>query len=172
MHNVEEVYLSFNNDNNSEKTWDLLPYALLSLQIHPYTLRRPNISEFSSAPQKAEWQKNKCLVEKTKGSDSYAISSAKFTTEAIATPAVLDTCTVGTMEHEKHPLTIYCSVQADTRTWNWWQLQFLSCCINAISTKPAMHLIQASICQKQSQWRQSGLLPPLPDPPPKKASAL
>lgn len=60
--------------------------------------------------------KNKCLVEKTKGSDSYAISSAKFTTEAIATPAVLDTCTVGTMEHEKHPLTIYCSVQADTRT--------------------------------------------------------
>lgn len=80
------------------------------------TLRRPNISEFSSAPQKAEWQKNKSLVEKTKGSDSYAISSAKFTTEAIATPAVLDTCTVGTMEHEKHPLTIYCSVQADTRT--------------------------------------------------------
>lgn len=92
--------------------------------------------------------KNKCLVEKkTKGSDSYAISSAKFTTEAIATPAVLDTCTAGTMEHDKHPLTIYCSVQADTRTWNWWQLQFLSCCINAISTKPAMHLIQASICQ-------------------------
>lgn len=53
---------------------------------------------------------------KTKGSDSYAISSAKFTTEAIATPAVLDTCTAGTMEHDKHPLTIYCSVQADTPT--------------------------------------------------------
>lgn len=111
--------------------------------------------------------KNKCSVEKTKGSDSYAISSAIFTTEAIATPAVLDTCTAGTMEHDKHPLTIYCSVQAATPNWNWWQLQFLSCCINAISTKPAMHLTQASICQRQNQCRQSGLLPPLPNPSPK-----
>lgn len=65
----------------------------------------------------AEWQKTSAQWKKTKGSDSYAISSAKFTTEAIATPAVLDTCTAGTMEHDKHPLSIYCSVQADTQNW-------------------------------------------------------
>lgn len=115
MPNVQEMPLYLTMTTTLKKSETYYPMHCFPPKYTP-KYRRPNISEFSSAPKKAEWQKTSAQWKKTKGSDSHAISSAKFTTEAIATPAVLDTCRAGTMGHDKHPLTIYCSIQAATRT--------------------------------------------------------